>query len=129
MREIRFRAWDKKSKVMRGEVLSICWIDSFHCSRQIHVRSFYPQPNVYPLDDIELMQFIGLKDINGCEIYEGDIVKWTSTFEGSNDFEHIDTVEWVEDMAVFMLRPWCHEIHAAKMEVIGNIYKTPELLK
>lgn len=76
-------------------------------------------------------QYTGLKDKNGKEIYEWDILK----------FSEVDTaiVEWNEKYAYFMIKPiqdyyfdsdvLGHAIEYSKVEIIGNIYDNPELLE
>lgn len=128
MREIKFRAWDKLNKKIVTSGLSInldttdrvipisfSQGDLSYC-RDNDVSSV---PNVHT--DIELMQWTGLKDKNGVEIYEGDIVKWSNkTYK----------VVWYEKIAGFVMeyngieRP---DIEF-ECEIIGNIYENPELL-
>ena len=109
MREIKFRAWD-------GLRMTLCGI-SFNNSNgwlEIPSRSI-------------LMQFTGLSDKNGKEIWEGDII--TGLIGQSHQ------VSWDEDKCAFVLRkPFdgClpDKCSAAKFwEVIGNIYENPELLE
>lgn len=121
MREIKFRAWDKKNKWM-GLLTSIdMWL-------AIDGR-LYEEPNkrydtphteiTRSRDHYELIQFMGLKDGNGKEIYEGDIVQ----NPGGYNYE----IEFVDGSFIpaFDAKPYWHE----QFKVIGNIYENPELLK
>lgn len=126
-REIKFRAWDTELKEM-GEVLGMYlhpngWVDIQHGDKETDAEWRTR------LNKVHLMQFTGLKDKNGKEIYEGDIVK---------DWEYIDSykVIWNREWACFELERITHandttqEINYAQfdLEVIGNIYENPELL-
>lgn len=79
-----------------------------------------------------ITQFTGLKDKNGKEIYEGDIVRFSEHFFGdSTERECVEVIEWDEKEAGY---PWkltntgfCDGPHWC--EIIGNIYENPELVK
>lgn len=127
MREIKFRVWDKELKEMCSVTDIQLWINYVHYSRK---DSDIGKGN-YPADVI-LMQYTGLKDKNGTEIYEGDIV-----YDPWGD-KHI--VIWDEESMMFtydvnewwMPYLWCRSHEADELdkpEVIGNIYDNPELLK
>ena len=116
---MEFRAWDLEDKGM-FDVLEI------NLSGQ-HVTYFdgAPRDREYP-EEIVLMQYTGLKDKNGKEIYEGDIL--------NGDFP--DVVFWDNDRGQWGLRNsenpddtlW--EIKRDNNpEIIGNIYENPELLE
>ena len=117
MREIKFRAWES----------------------EFHKTHPNPTPNMIewkylrtwsPMSwgNIPLMQYTGLKDKNGVEIYEGDIVEEYFGAYGNVCFENgCFVLEILEDTN----RPLAHYIMADfgnKCEVIGNIYENKELL-
>lgn len=118
MREIKFRAWDKKSNEMlyQDEFLSAEYIDLF-------VHSIW-----------ELMQFTGLLDKNGKEIWEGDIVTIpTCKTNKDGTFSIMETVYDRREVKFGESRIWwgwnIGAFNADRMEVIGNIYENEDLLK
>lgn len=86
-------------------------------------------------DDYKIMQSTGLKDKNGVEIFEGDVVKVSNhPFQKKEDSAGIEIdgnylINWSEhsltwlagDLLLYQLKPY--------IEVIGNIYENPELLE
>lgn len=116
MREIKFRAWNKKEKLMVDLVkittLALS-IDPSLAGGKIGI--YIPD---HP--DLEIMQFIGLKDNNGKEIYEGDIVI-------ANRF---DNEEW--QYTIKNIRDIPYQLTSSNtnyIEIIGNKFENPELLK
>lgn len=123
-REIKFRMWHKKSKKM-FDVESINFKD-----RSLNMwNSVMYTLSTFSLDDVILMQYTGLHDKNGKEIYEGDIVKYRDS-RG----QHIEKV--IFDKGCFYAgMHWGSSTRVAPKlintritEVIGNIYDNPELL-
>jgi uncharacterized phage protein (TIGR01671 family) len=88
---------------------------------------------------VELMQFTGLKDKNGEECFEGDIVKRLDHNYKGKLKQWINEIRYIDEEGAFCFyhedsvgRGWSH-MHAGHSvywwEVIGNIYENPELLK
>ena len=78
-------------------------------------------------EDDPVMQFTGLLDVNGVEIYEGDIVEITYKEDGAKS-----PMQVVFEKAQFYLKGdgfWTLSSNAVTLLVIGNIYQNPELLK
>lgn len=135
MREIKFRAWDKKEKMMffignekpyySCEHQNWCFNVDFNQKEEVENRLTWDVNS----DDWEIMQYTGLKDKNGKEIYEGDIIKCKSYTT-----EKIFT--WPNVLG--MTGCGCHdgwgyeipdEMEEGNIKIIGNIYENPELLK
>lgn len=113
MREIKFRAWDKHYKRFRDIVLS----------------SPISALNNNEIDErFELTQYTGLKDKNGKEIYEGDIVQFTDNYN-TDIPPHIGVVKF--NNASFYITDGaysCYRWIDINVEIIGNIYENPELI-
>ena len=147
MREIKFRAYIKKdyNKELIGKILEI---SSIHLKKNKVIIGYSINKSNYGnksfnYEDIELMQYTGLKDKNGKEIYEGDIVKIA---EKKNISKHkvihmkpiIADIEWSEEYLTYILitlsvkdafESLADYLEEYDVEVIGNIYDNPELLK
>lgn len=141
MREIKFRAFDKKdnemfySSMYQDKTSMACGLGNFlsECS------------------DIEdtLMQYTGLKDKNGVEIYEGDVVKWGHLPNRSECSHRVAKVEMFPSLQfnilhyidsktlekkkgnkhIFGFSNFIYKDTHNSLEVIGNIYENQELLK
>lgn len=146
-REIKFRAWDKDRKKMiyrfadklnmKGYVL--LWStdnDRLFCGNYMD-NGDWQEP--------ELMQFTGLKDKNGKEIYEGDIIACVENKFGTGkheywsvDYEEASFVAYNQlnsnrilehENGETLFYPAGIGYPPIECELIGNIYETPELLK
>ena len=136
MREIKFRAWDNKEKKwelgydlpnlggfsMYGETILLGEYSHMIDKYLFHRDGYAPS-------DLKLMQYTGLKDKNGKEIYEGDIIDYEDKHGLTQDFT--EEVVWIDDKyncgwgTESSDQVWAEV--ARQSEVIGNIYEHPEL--
>ena len=82
-------------------------------------------------EDVVYMQYTGLKDKNGVEIYEGDIIQYYTFYYG-NKKERKEVVEWIDDMQDDSFgEPLSmgYRFYGSEIEVIGNIYENHQLLE
>lgn len=125
-RKLKFRAWDETHKIMHHNFQFIKsgdkgndWI-VFTSDKQKLTDKPHPLENPYFSQQLKIMQFTGLHDKNGKEIYEGDIVKCD---------ELIMTVEFVQSSFCKCNENGNWIIHSHdNIEVIGNLYENHELI-
>jgi len=111
MREIKFRAWDGKKMLQGQSVMNLSLATLLTWSDKV-------------------MQFTGLKDKNGKEIYEGDLIQ---DLPDGYEPRLIDEVVWWEEKLAWAVKDkfggygmlWPEK----EFKVIGNIYENPELIK
>ena len=125
MRDIKFRAWDEDLK----RILKVKEIDFEH--RIVTLEISESAIKKISFEDVELLQYTGLKDKGDKEIYEGDIfVRNNHKFEvvwDSTRFIGLDNDRSGKGYCC------CVDSHykdgSSSVEVIGNIYENPELLE
>lgn len=119
---IKFRAWDKDGQYMEytDKNLVVCFSDE-GASAVDHTTFGH---SCTCMEDIELMQSTGLKDKNGVEIYEGDIIRGPYD-TGIIGYEMVTTEVKYDLLKGFQLGQFDLNI----TEVIGNIYENPDLLE
>ena len=122
MREIKFRAWDNENKcwykpiheAYAGNLYEL--LITFNGDLIAHTMNGLDHESLWP-ERYVLMQYTGLKDKNGKEIYEGDILQM---------YEYPPFVmEWVISHSGV---GWTLFAPKHEVKVIGNIYENPELL-
>lgn len=118
-RVIKFRAWDKEEKKMYFDVQN----------NYDNIR----EQTCFQDNNLELMQYTGLKDKNGKEIYEGDILKTPRNRKarvvfGNGAFWFVGFPFYEKSFFDKQSKTWKSQ-NAEKWEVIGNIHENPELLQ
>jgi len=126
MREIKFRAWDKKENKMQ-QVVQILY--GHEASNYPLSVDFFRSVKSRSIKDIELMQYTGLKDKNGVEIYEGDIVMIYDARESESFPMFSEKV--IFEKGKFMTEGEfdLYDTDNYSYELIGNIFENKELLK
>ena len=129
MREIKFRAWLKEEKKMVNVETMDFTDKTIRCLKKNEFINAYLLRRMI-FDDIELMQYTGLKDKNGKEIYEGDIL-----FFRDENMKYV--VVWQD--AAFIIKSIEIRKYSEKMcwlddteiccEIVGNIYENKKLLE
>lgn len=139
MKDLKFRVWWKRGPfdLEDGKKPRMLYFSyDGYCDEYNHLRfalakeSREPDGGVYcnlaanEEEFSEPMQFTGLKDKNGKEIYEGDLLKRPG-------FLSIFEVKWQEESAAFLRQSmnWIYQSIDSGLEIIGNIHENPELLK
>ena len=139
-REIKFRAWEyEHEKMIDGDKFYIATFSTGTPSIVLIGDSLLTplfmgrKDGKVQGDGYELMQFTGLLDKQGVEIFEGDIVRYHDTLYGTMEKAITEKVEWHDDYCGFT--PFadydsdCGVYVALNLtEVIGNIYENPELV-
>lgn len=137
--ELKFKAWNGYRKVMADYVSAIQNGDTQGTPSSVNVivngeNETWEIKN----DDVKLLPFTGLKDVNGKKIYEGDIV---SVFNDDGNYYN-DVIKWCIEYnyPAFDLKyhSYLYESNALSeimnagvenIKVIGNVHENPELLK
>lgn len=133
MREIQFRGKDLKTGEWRYGDLEIGRKTKIVRIHTYHEDGEYCQQ--YIVDENTVGQFTGLKDKNGKEIYEGDIVDVTvfdcfgndDQYKAKVDYCGTEFIGYVDDDTAWNFY-WLHQ-QDDEIEVIGNVFDNPELIK
>lgn len=130
MRDLKFRSWDKREGLQRMIYLNgfIPYGDGWRGGNPDYkfYQLYYGDKGCSSADakDIEIMQYTGLKDKNGKEIYEGDIIE-SDYGIGTVEFDQT-TCRFTYSFSLDTDALW-HYTKSAK--VVGNIYENPELIE
>ena len=130
----KFRVWIKTEKRMieTDDLLGIDYENKEIVTQQVYFENGLPDDRdiyCYDFDEIELMQSTGLKDKNGKEIFEGDIVKMAKDVYSEPTYYEVVRHRG----GAYRLESKQHGcelwLRHADCEIVGNVYENPELLE
>ena len=140
MRDIKFRAWDGKKMLhnvgVHPFIIQALWRDKDNQMKESDDGAYLISPEFI---QYKLMQYTGLKDKNGKEIYEGDVLRFTGEYPmgldswmGRRFWERTGYVYYDDEESRFTCTKMGDQVSpsywiACEKEVIGNIYENPEL--
>lgn len=138
----KFRVWDEtQHKMLQVDCIEFIdgkayWVEASPADGNVQGGNDGP---VGGNSQLKLEQYTGLKDANGKEIYEGDILDTSSRIGGKLITDYLK-VDWREDYAGFFcgetplyacLSEWDNDIKYPQTfpEIVGNVHENPELLE
>lgn len=139
-KEIKFRVWNKAKNDWEFGYKTMGGVNLFG---EVHVMGYFNIP-LQELNNYEAMQYTGLKDKNGKEIYEDDIVNFTNDSSG-NEVCKVSFGEYITEGCIDCGGDYAYGFYidsiyidsnfnkvglaSRRVEVIGNIYENSELIK
>ncbi|MCG0635237.1 prophage Lp2 protein 26 [Lactiplantibacillus plantarum] len=134
---IKFRAWNQIDSEYINEINAVMSLDGSHIWWDINdsgEMKYEDDPGNYKLE-----QFTGLKDVNGRDIYIGDIVNvWSNMSELTMEPTVNEIVSedlfgtpgmFLKPLREHFIEPCLHDYWSNQFEVIGNVHENPELLE
>jgi uncharacterized phage protein (TIGR01671 family) len=135
-RKIKFRAWDKYTSKMLEQLGGISGSNSYISFLDFYYDNSEDRNFGSVINDLILMQFTGLLDKNGKEIFEGDLLQYDGYNFKLINKEKIYQIKYDDNLAQYyscnlensfdtflVVRAW------KESKIIGNIYENPELVE
>lgn len=124
MREIKFRVWDSITKNMRYDVAAFDFEDNVIYFKNTEDSIHSKEKREFIYKPFKLLQYTGLKDVNGKEIYEGDILY---ALDNNDELEEFVGEVLFDEVGRFVTEGFPF-VTSKDCFVKGNIYENSELL-